>query len=86
MDVVCVCVCVCVAQESSKATWGDVLDRARKVERIRSVTNLLNRFNNLFGMPGRIKVRARVCACVCVCIARCMSPCYAGFKGRCDET
>ena len=33
-----------------------VLERATKAERIRTVTELLRRFQALFGMPARIKV------------------------------
>jgi hypothetical protein len=44
------------AQANVKRTFGETLDRASKTDRIRSVSSLLRRFNNLFGMPGRIKV------------------------------
>lgn len=45
-------------QANAKRTFGSILDRANKTDRIKSVANLLNRFQNLFGMPSRIKVRS----------------------------
>lgn len=43
-------------QATARRTFGGVLDRANKTDRIKSVVNLLQRFDNLFGMPSRIKV------------------------------
>lgn len=47
------------AQANARRTFGAVLDRASKTDRIKSVTNLLRRFHSLFGMPGRIKAGGR---------------------------
>ncbi|GAX79929.1 hypothetical protein CEUSTIGMA_g7369.t1 [Chlamydomonas eustigma] len=46
-------------QETADQTFGEVLQRATKTDRIKSVTSLLRRFSNLFGIPGRIKVLAQ---------------------------
>ena len=46
------------ARDSGQSTFGEVLERSRKADRIRSVSNLLKRFSNLFGMPARIRALA----------------------------
>ncbi len=51
--------CACPQiQESAARTFGPVLERASKTDRIRAVASLLRRFNNLFGMPGRVRALA----------------------------
>jgi hypothetical protein len=45
-------------QGSAKKAFGPILDRHAKAERIKSVMNLLKRFNNLFNMPSRIQAMA----------------------------
>lgn len=43
------------AQLTANQGFGEILERATKTDRIKSVSSLLRRFNNLFGIPGRIR-------------------------------
>ena len=43
-------------QEYARRAIGGVLTRHAKAERIKSVMNLLKRFNNLFAVPRRISI------------------------------
>ncbi|KAJ9521896.1 hypothetical protein QJQ45_024766, partial [Haematococcus lacustris] len=45
-------------QQAAGRALGEVLERAARSARIRSVSALLKRFNNLFGMPTRIQALA----------------------------
>ncbi|MEW5318290.1 MAG: hypothetical protein WDW38_009523 [Sanguina aurantia] len=45
-------------QSTAGDTFGPILDRATKADRIRSVSNLMRRFHTLFSLPSRIQVRA----------------------------
>ncbi len=55
----CSCLLSRQVQESARRTYGAVLERAARADRIRSVSSLLKRFSHLFGMPARVKALAR---------------------------